>query len=326
VADQYQALTSLVAAGHPFVRQVTFKEGMDPCMLLYLNESITDLESCLRNGQCIVGVDKTFNMGKVFVTALNYKNTGLFRATTRSNPIFIGPIFIHGTSTKEAFDVFFREIASLVASSQPIPIGSDGESALVQSIKNNFPDCIHLKCILHVKANVEQKLDVKLRVSSSVKRDVTAQLFDPPDGIVFSGDKETYDARMTSLTSYTERAVPNFLPYVNNRLRESLWDSIVAPRLKLGLLEPWTNNNAESANNIMKAVTDYRPKKLPELVDKLHQLVSSQFVDVERALYGQGEFRIADLYIRYRISYDVSEAPQVALCSHVSALQKRSLL
>ena len=43
----------------------------------------------------ILGVDRTFNLGAVFVTNFVYKNTKVIRKETGEPPIFIGPLFLH---------------------------------------------------------------------------------------------------------------------------------------------------------------------------------------------------------------------------------------
>ena len=57
-----------------------------------------------------IGVDRTFNLGRFFVTALACKNVRLIRADEDGKPLFIGPVFIHRDATFEAYNYFFSTI------------------------------------------------------------------------------------------------------------------------------------------------------------------------------------------------------------------------
>ena len=40
----------------------------------------------------VIGIDRTFNLGPCFVTALVYKNKSAVRKTNNEHPIFLGPV------------------------------------------------------------------------------------------------------------------------------------------------------------------------------------------------------------------------------------------
>ena len=52
----------------------------------------------------------------------------------------------------------------------------------------------------------------------------------------------------------------------------------------------WTKNNCESLNHCLKLTVSWRSLKLVELVSKLHDIVKSQYREVQRAICGAGEF------------------------------------
>jgi len=66
----------------------------------------------------------------------------------------------------------------------------------------------------------------------------------------------------------------------------------------------WTNNNCESVNHMLKSAVQWHPQKLPDLVDKLRQLVDSQYVDADRALHGRGQFSLKAQYAKHRLTVD----------------------
>ena len=64
----------------------------------------------------------------------------------------------------------------------------------------------------------------------------------------------------------------------------------------------WTNNACESLNHILKQSVQWRPNKLPDLIQKLQTLVDAQYVDADRALLGSGDFVLQPEYSRHRVT------------------------
>jgi hypothetical protein len=54
-------------------------------------------------------------------------------------------------------------------------------------------------------------------------------------------------------------------------------------------------------NHVLKMAVDWKPKATPELVDKIYDAVNLQFLDMKRALYGNGNYRIAPKFSAYVI-------------------------
>lgn len=52
-------------------------------------------------------------------------------------------------------------------------------------------------------------------------------------------------------------------------------------------------NNSESANQVLKAAMQWNALPLPQLVTKLHGIIKVQEKDIERAIYGLGNFKLA---------------------------------
>ena len=55
-------------------------------------------------------------------------------------------------------------------------------------------------------------------------------------------------------------------------------------------LAGWTNNNCESINAVLKRQVDWWPQKLVNLILSLYQLVQAQYKELERSLFGHGEY------------------------------------
>jgi len=65
----------------------------------------------------------------------------------------------------------------------------------------------------------------------------------------------------------------------------------------------WTNNNCESAKNLLKLKIDWKPARLLDLVHHLHDLVRLQFADIERALFEQGNLQLVSPFNRHKVSH-----------------------
>ena len=81
--------------------------------------------------------------------------------------------------------------------------------------------------------------------------------------------------------------------YVSNRIVNFLRDNVTAG------CHGWTNNACESLNHILKLSVQWRPHKLPDLIEKLHKVVDAQYVEADRALLGYGDFVLRPEYISH---------------------------
>jgi hypothetical protein len=80
----------------------------------------------------------------------------------------------------------------------------------------------------------------------------------------------------------TNKVIPTIKKYVYNaRKSES--------RIPL----QWKNNSCKSINHILKLNQDFKPEKLPELINKIHkEIIVLQESLVNGALYGHGDYEL----------------------------------
>ena len=92
-----------------FVQQFCKSKGKMPNFVCYTEDQKEDLMFFLsRKRDYPIGVDRTFNLGHFFVTALVYKNLRVVRKDNEDeHPLFVGPIFIHRDATFESYNFFF---------------------------------------------------------------------------------------------------------------------------------------------------------------------------------------------------------------------------
>lgn len=104
---------------------------------------------------------------------------------------------------------------------------------------------------------------------------------------------------------------------------------IVQPLQKKEISHIWTNNNAESINNRLKQVADWKVHKLPELVEKLSLVSEMQILDLRRALHGTGNFRLTNhtrsFFIEPYVWQDKSSSEKVQYFRRFLATKKRNM-
>ena len=121
LADEVLNCISMVDS-NDFVQHFSKSKGVMPNFICYTENQINDLNFFLsQKSHHPVGVDRTFNLGRFFVTALVYKNLRVVRADDPAeHPLFIGPMLIHRDATFKAYYYFF----SMVKASLQHSIGS----------------------------------------------------------------------------------------------------------------------------------------------------------------------------------------------------------
>ena len=71
---------------------------------------------------------------------------------------------------------------------------------------------------------------------------------------------------------------------------------MIAPVRELAHLgsppEKFTNNPNESANSVVKKWTDFKKSSWPGFIEKLRKLVDIQLTEVDKAVYGAGEYSL----------------------------------
>ena len=94
---------------HEMVQQVVKSKNPLPSFVLFTEKQIVDLKYTVAHQKG--GVDRTFNLGPFYATALVYKNQRIVKKENPSeHPLFLGPTFLHKEATFEAYHLFFSSI------------------------------------------------------------------------------------------------------------------------------------------------------------------------------------------------------------------------
>ncbi|CAC5373846.1 unnamed protein product [Mytilus coruscus] len=91
IADEVLQILSMVN-DHDFVKEVVYTQdnSKPPSIICYTSEQIADIKKHFQaDPSTVLGVDRTFNLGSVFVTNFVYKNKKVISKSTCDHPIFI---------------------------------------------------------------------------------------------------------------------------------------------------------------------------------------------------------------------------------------------
>ena len=160
-----------------FVQDV--KAAPDPQCVLFTDYQISDLAWFTTNSRefSILTADTTYNLGEFYVTPIVYKHLMLENTLTNKNPYFLGPILVHQHKNFPAFDYFAStRIAHERRLKNVRAYGTDGDPALIEALSHNFPDALQLRCFIHLKRNVAEKLKQR-GICNSKAQEFLADIF-----------------------------------------------------------------------------------------------------------------------------------------------------
>jgi hypothetical protein len=228
------------------------------------------------------------------VTAFVYKNHRVVKTDSNDHPVFLGPVLLHKEASFEVYHYFL---------SQAMEIGRDDEKALAKSIQMCFPEAKRSLCTKHLKDNVSEYLKNKISVNNSERHNVVEKIFGSA-GVLDANDTFEFEERSDFLLSDLNM-YPSFRQY---------YDRTLKPKLLLNIQNlaktdrGWTNNNAESMNNILKIDTNWTPQSTPDLINKISDVIKLHLIDLRRALYGTGNYRLCSQYKKLYIKEAVFRA------------------
>ncbi|KAL3891358.1 hypothetical protein ACJMK2_003620 [Sinanodonta woodiana] len=180
-ADHILNVESKVYSQHHLIRVVRHVNS-GPSIILYTDAQIQDIKrfSCTMDGT-VLGVDKTFNLGEMYLTSTVFKSRALLRTDTGESPtcILFGPSFLHGKSDFETYNAFFSQIASQFTDEEieNMVVGSDEKTAIRKSLKRSFPGAKQIVCTLHLKKNVTDYLKNRVGVNVQDRKSVLNTLY-----------------------------------------------------------------------------------------------------------------------------------------------------
>lgn len=191
-------------------------------------------------------VDPTFDIGDYNVMPITYQHLLLENRKDGKHPSMIGPVVLtHEKKTTETYSVFSGALKSLNPGlGKVLAFGTDGEKALVIAFRNNFERATNLLCDLHLKANVESKLQ-EFGISGIVKETIVADIFGRQRGTVFEAgfaDASSRDMFVKQLGQLEEpwsalhQNGRNFFKWFHNHKSTDFVSCVISPvRQRAGL-------------------------------------------------------------------------------------------
>ena len=309
LADEVLEVISMVDTCD-FVQQVCKSKGKMPNFVCFTEEQKNDFNFFLSQKSGFpVGVDRTFNLGPFYVTALIYKNLRVVRSDDPSNhPLTMGPLFLHKDVDFKAYNYFFSSVKGALCESvhsfelslgKDVLIGSDEEAALTKAIDSNFPASLRFLCSIHLKDNTNAYMQKHVGIPQKQRKAITEMLFGD-DGLANADSSFSFKQKSTDILGNISK-YPKLSKYFTKRLQPNIESYVNTPNKSTPHSGLWTNNNCESLNHIIKMDAEWKSMRTPELINMLHSITMLHFKDVRRALYGSGNYRLAGAFKGYRI-------------------------
>lgn len=232
-------------------------------------------------------MDKTFNLSDLHVTDTVLKDLAVKRRDTDEHPIFGGPLFLHGNSDMSTYLYFFQPIAGEISDEDnTLVLGSDDEIAMRKAMQKSFPNFLMLFCTRHIEQNMKLLLSDKVGMPKRERNQLLSSLFGPK-GMSASA---TNPSEFTDPVQFLSETAPASVQRHIDRILPQLAQNVAALQHPCLCLKSamWTNNNTESMNHVLKQAVDWKSLKLVPLIQKLHDLVENQYMEVNRTFYGAG--------------------------------------
>ena len=201
----------------------------------------------------------------------------------------MGPVMLHKDATFKTYKTFLEHIATELDNevgavelrlSKDIEFGTDDENALTKAIDYVFPSATRLLCTKHLKDNVKHYLPNNIGMEKGLRENVMSRIFGE-DGISDANSTIDFESRSEDLKLSLHEEYPRFETYFDKHLKERLKQYVFEPCREVSGRRNWTNNNAESINNILKLAVDWKPQGARELIEKILMSQSSIFLAIE---------------------------------------------
>ena len=168
-----------------FVQDV--KAAPQPMCVLCFDWQLDDMVRFLTKNHSfgVLTVDTTYNLGDFYVTPVSYPHLMLEDISTGKPPLILGPVLVHQSVDFPAFNYFASTLIGCRRNLRHImACGTDGDKALVEAITHSFPYALQLRCFLHFRRNVQEKLR-EMGLPSLVSEEFVHDIFGKRTGNTF---------------------------------------------------------------------------------------------------------------------------------------------
>ena len=303
-----------------FVRDV--KAAPDPQSILFFDWQLEDMERFLTQNKNfgILTADPTYNLGQFYVTPTTFPHLMLEDTCSKKHPLILGPVLVHQRMDFATFNYFGSSLVGFNKCLRNIrAFGTDGQEALIEAFSHSFPSALQLRCFIHFKKNILEKL-AQYGISGQIADEFVADIFGKRsgstyyEGLVDSASEEEFSERLNNCmhtwnareTKHTCSEAPKFYDYfMRYKVQAVCFCMRKDIRQKAGLGFPpsiFTTNSSESINSVLKLKVNFKESEWPEFNDKVRVLVKQQREEVIRALSSRGQYRLLPEYSHYTVS------------------------
>ena len=302
-----------------FVRDV--KAAPEPQCVMFSDWQISDLDRFVTNSReySVLTADTTYNLGDFYVTPMTYQHLMLEDITTGKHPTFVGPVLVHQRKNFSAFNYFASTLISHNKKLRNVcAFGTDGDPALIDAFTHNFPYAKQLRCFIHLKRNVTEKLKER-GIPNDVADEFLADIFGKrvgntyEEGLVDSCNESDFKVRLDRCkqlwlnreSAYLRPGQLSFYDYFLKYYADVVcYNMLKDLRTVAGLGSPpakFTTNGSESINALVKRKVNFKETEWPEFNSEMKQIVGGQREETIRALSGRGRYRLCKPYDHLKV-------------------------
>ena len=264
-----------------------------PVIFLYTDQQVKDINRfcCNKIMPAVFNIDTTFNLGKFYVTVTAYENVSVIRQKTGKHPTSIGPIMIHSKKDRNTYYLLASKIRQLVEPSKSlVSFGTDDDPALYEPFQTCFPGAKHLLCRIHLKRNIERKLQ-ELCITAKASTVILHDIFNSVNGLVNMTSEITFREKLKQCELAwisQDSNASKFVAYMHKFKVNKMISSVIG--------QNYTTNSVESVNSLLKRLLDFKKVSVLDFINQLRDLVKFQEKEIMRTLYNPGEFSISRYY------------------------------
>ena len=163
--EQNESSYDLLDKEQGFIREINFRIGKKPSIVLFLNETIADLNIfCTMNAPSnyfsSLKADTTYQIAEHYLTQTEYENLSVLRRDTLKNPWFPGVCLLHREEALENFGYLWQvaKRSNPCLSSLRV-LGTYDDKVIHDVILSECDGCTHhLLRLEHFEKNITDKL------------------------------------------------------------------------------------------------------------------------------------------------------------------------
>ncbi|XP_066288417.1 uncharacterized protein [Branchiostoma lanceolatum] len=271
-----------------------------PCssiQILYNARQINDISTfCTIENPAILGADITFKCGPFWVLATSYTHSNLLVKGTNVSPTMIGPMALVQDKNKESYLPLFQKIVSEKPELRNTlrAFGTDGETNLIESLKDTFPNAKGYRCTIHLWKNIKNKCQ-----TFGITPPKCSQIVDELKYLClntehFENDYAILKDNWIKLADSSQKApMTKLLKYLEKNIVPVLKDNVLVTNNKNHYL--YTQNACESLNAMLKRWASFRSQQIDTFIKDIKDFVLWQEENAVQAYLGMSaEWEVRD--------------------------------